>query len=535
MALILNPARRILGAGLGTGPPGVAMRSEDPHFRFLHVSLLANLLGAALTFGYFRYIDPAAVTRRPDTGEILLSLVIFGLLILTGFWLGSRWSGPLRAAAASPGPAGEPVRRRAAQVPWVIAAINQVGWTLAWVIWGVIWPLVTGVFQPALAVRTFFGVAVIAGFAATAFIFFAAERQSRRQLPAFFPEGGLTGLRGVPRLPVRARLLVVFLLIGVLPVGVLGVLARNRAREALAATPEAAAEAIVANMLVSVVFLAVAAVVMAVALALVVSRSVAEPLARLETAMVEVEGGRFEVRAPVVSNDEIGRLTEGFNRMVRGLGERELLRETFGKYVSEQVRDEILAGRVALQGEPRDVTVLFADIRDFTPWVEASDPREVVRDLNAYFTEMESAIRAHGGLVVQYIGDEIEAVFGAPVALPGHAEHAVRAALEMRARLAAWNAARTAAGRPPLRNGIGIHTGTVLAGNIGSADRLSYALVGDSVNLASRLQGLTKELHADVLVSGTTRARIDGDLPLRPLPAVRVKGRVADVEVYALG
>jgi adenylate cyclase len=148
---------------------------------------------------------------------------------------------------------------------------------------------------------------------------------------------------------------------------------------------------------------------------------------------------------------------------------------------------------------------------------------------------MESAIRAHGGLVVQYIGDEIEAVFGAPVALAGHAEHAVRAALEMRTRLAAWNAARAAAGRPPLRNGIGIHTGTVLAGNIGSADRLSYALVGDSVNLASRLQGLTKELHADVLVSGTTRARIDGDLPLRPLPSVLVKGRVAEVEVYALG
>jgi class 3 adenylate cyclase len=147
---------------------------------------------------------------------------------------------------------------------------------------------------------------------------------------------------------------------------------------------------------------------------------------------------------------------------------------------------------------------------------------------------METAIRAHGGLVVQYIGDEIEAVFGAPVARPGHAGQAVRAALEMRARLAAWNAGRQRAGRPPLHNGIGIHTGTVLAGNIGSADRLSYALVGDAVNLASRLQSLTRELAADVLVSGTTRARLDGDLPLVSLPAVKVKGRVAEVEVYAL-
>ena len=280
------------------------------------------------------------------------------------------------------------------------------------------------------------------------------------------------------------------------------------------------------RMLAIVAFLVLATIVVSAGLAFFVARSVAEPLGRLERAMVDVERGRFDV---------IGRLTEGFNHMVRGLGERAFLRETFGKYVSAEIRDEILAGHVALEGQLREATILFADIRDFTPWVEASDPREVVRDLNAYFTEMETAIRAHGGLVLQYIGDEIEAVFGAPVDKPNHAEAAVRAALDMRARLAAWNAARQPAGRPPLRNGIGVHTGTVLAGNIGSADRLAYALVGDPVNLASRLQNLTKELQADILVSGTTRAKLDGDLPLVSLPAVRVKGRTAEVEVYALG
>ena len=158
-----------------------------------------------------------------------------------------------------------------------------------------------------------------------------------------------------------------------------------------------------------------------------------------------------------------------------------------------------------------------------------------MRDLNAYFTEMETAIRAHGGLVLQYIGDEIEAVFGAPVAQSGHAEAAVRAALEMRARLAAWNAARARSGKPLLHHGIGVHTGTVVAGNIGSSERLAYALVGDPVNLASRIQGLTKELAADVLVSSTTRERLGDGLALRRLPAVKVKGRVAEVEVYALG
>ena len=192
----------------------------------------------------------------------------------------------------------------------MIAAIHLVGWTLAGLIWGVMWPMIVGAFQPGSAVRAFFGISVIAGFAATAFIFFAAERQWRRHLPDFFPEGGLTGLRGVPRLPVRVRLLIMFLMISVIPVAVLGVLARNRAREALAATA-AGADAIMANMLVSVVFLAVAAIAVSIVLALSVSRSVAEPLAQLEAVMVEVEQGRFEARAPVVSNDEIGRLTEG--------------------------------------------------------------------------------------------------------------------------------------------------------------------------------------------------------------------------------
>jgi adenylate cyclase len=206
----------------------------------------------------------------------------------------------------------------------------------------------------------------------------------------------------------------------------------------------------------------------------------------------------------------------------------------FGKYVSREIRDEILAGRVSLEGTQAEVTILFSDLRDFTPWVEATDPREVVRDLNAYFSEMEGAIRDSGGLVLQYIGDEIEAVFGAPVADAHHADQAVRAAREMSRRLAAWNAARARAGKVPLRHGIGIHTGAVLAGSIGSLDRLAYALVGDAVNLASRIQSLTKELGSNILVSGATRDRLADPSALERVTAARVKGRSAEVEVYRL-
>jgi adenylate cyclase len=222
----------------------------------------------------------------------------------------------------------------------------------------------------------------------------------------------------------------------------------------------------------------------------------------------------------------------GFNRLVGGGRVRERIRETFGKYVSPEVRDEILAGNVRLEGQVREVTILFSDLRDFTPWVESHPPDEVVRDINAYFTLMEGAIRAHGGLVVQFIGDEIEAVFGAPAADEHHADHAVAAALDMCRRLEEWNEARRAAGRIMLRHGIGIHTGEVIAASIGSPERLSYALVGDPVNLASRIQGLTKDVGGVVLVSGDTVRRLKDPRDLEALPAVRVKGRLAEVEVY---
>ena len=284
----------------------------------------------------------------------------------------------------------------------------------------------------------------------------------------------------------------------------------------------------------TVVVLALGGLAVSVGLALLVAASVAQPLRNVQAAMAQVRRGGLDVRCAVVSNDEIGAVAKGFNSMVQGLREREAIRETFDKYASPEMRDEILAGRVSGAGVLREVTILFADLRDFTPWVEASPPDEVVADLNAYFTEMDAAIRAHGGLVLQFIGDEIEAVFGAPIEDARHADAAAAAAREMGKRLDAWNGARSTAGKAGLRHGIGIHTGTVIAGNIGSSERMSYALVGDAVNLASRIQALNKDFGTQVLVSGVTHARLSSPVGLEPLPAVRIKGRSAEVAVFAL-
>jgi len=505
--------------------------------RMMRLTVLGNLAGAVLSFVYFRFLDPSAHegVRPVRAAEMLFFVVGFGLLSCIGYLIGSRWTEVVRLTQAAPpaGAEGDEIRRRALLMPVFFALLSYSGWIAASLIWGVLWPLLAGDFTLLRAVRQIFGMTFVAGTIVAAIVFFGTERIWREELPRLFPAGDLSTVRVRP-LRVRTRMVAVFLLMSLVPMAVLSVAALTRANALLHADAQAA-EAIIRNLILVVAVLAAGGLLVSVRLAGFVAGSVAEPLRDVQAAMARVQGGALDARCRVVSNDEIGAVAEGFNRMVEGLRDRALIRETFGKYVSPEVRDEILAGRASLDGGQREVTILFADLRDFTPWVESHPAGEVVADLNAYFTEMDAAIRSHGGLVLQFIGDEIEAVFGAPVADAGHAEAAVRAALEMNQRLDAWNAARLETGRGVLRHGIGIHTGTVIAGNIGSSERLSYALVGDAVNLTSRIQSLNNDFGTTLLVSGATRAQLAGTYDLKPLPAVRVKGRSAEVEVYSLG
>ena len=493
--------------------------------------MAGNLVGALVTFFYFNFIDlhgHGEWTEMPGlvTGYFILGFAVVAAIgMLIGQWLTAPLADPARSLEDAR------VRRIALGMPWLMAGLSATGWLLAVLIWGVLWPALIGELTWARFARSLIGNTVIGGSITVIVTFFVVEHLWRRQLPAYFPRGDLSRVAGVPRLRVRVRLLAVFLLVGVVPLVLMAVLTWRRASLMVGADP-ATASALLGGMRTLILFLLAVSIVAAVGLALFVSRSVAAPLGDVERAMDRVGRGELDTQAPVVSHDEIGSVAEGFNRMVAGLRERERIRETFGKYVSPEVRDEILAGRVTLSGQMREVTVLFSDLRDFTPWVESHPPDEVIRDINAYFTLMEGAIRAHGGLVVQFIGDEIEAVFGAPVADPRHADHAVATALEMCRRLEHWNETRRDAGATMLRHGIGIHTGEVLAAAIGSPERLSYALVGDPVNLASRIQSLTKDVGGVVLVSGETVRRLKEPVELEPLPAVRVKGRMAEVEVF---
>jgi class 3 adenylate cyclase len=214
--------------------------------------------------------------------------------------------------------------------------------------------------------------------------------------------------------------------------------------------------------------------------------------------------------------------------------ERTRIIDMFGKYVSREVRDEILNKGIPLDGEIKEVTLLFADLRDFTKLVESSPPKTVVRIINCYFTEMAEAIHLYKGLVLQFIGDEIEAVFGAPLTLDNHPRFAVQTALEMRQRLEQVNKNLKSQNYPVLRHGIGIHTGQVLAANIGSLDRLSYALIGDSVNVASRIQEQTKKYQTDILVSASTESLLGQEFNLHKLDLTILKGKTKPIRLFAL-
>ncbi|MHA2061700.1 MAG: adenylate/guanylate cyclase domain-containing protein [Candidatus Sifarchaeia archaeon] len=214
--------------------------------------------------------------------------------------------------------------------------------------------------------------------------------------------------------------------------------------------------------------------------------------------------------------------------------EKNYLKNIFGKYVTPEIRDKILDGRIPLNGERTEATVLFADLRDFTPFVEKNDPEEVIKSMRTYFTAMQKVIRKHQGLVLQYVGDEIEAAFGVPLSCDAHANEAVMAALEMKKSLEELNSSRLKEGKTPFRHGIGIHTGELLAGNTGSEDQPSYALIGDTVNLASRLQGLNKEFGTEIIISAATRKRLDDSFNLKRLPATKVKGKSGTETLFAL-
>jgi len=342
---------------------------------------------------------------------------------------------------------------------------------------------------------------------------------------SLFPEGGLQHVAGVWKISLRIRLISLFAAINLIPLSA-SLLAAYRASDSLEV------------LLVSLVATVPIYIAAGFFLTMLMAGNLSKSLKNLTTVLHGVSQGNFSSRVIVTSNDEIGYTGDVVNAMLTGLKERDFIKETFGKYVSEEIRDEVLSGRIPLDGERKDVTILFSDLRNFTPMTENNDPKLVVKIMNLYFKEMAEAIQDQAGLVLQFIGDEIYAVFGAPVSIPNHPTRAFRAGLEMNRRLNRINEIFADKNWPKLMHGIGIHTGKAIAANIGSPNRLSYLLVGDTVNLASRLQSLTKEVATEMIISASTYSQLiktEQTIPeLSKLPPTMVKGIKQPVDIYAV-
>ncbi|MBK5299446.1 MAG: adenylate/guanylate cyclase domain-containing protein, partial [Vicinamibacteria bacterium] len=216
--------------------------------------------------------------------------------------------------------------------------------------------------------------------------------------------------------------------------------------------------------------------------------------------------------------------------------EKRRVKRLFSRYVSKDVYEQLIKdpSGARLGGQRRRMTVMFSDIREFTTVSEKGEPEAIVAQLNEYFSRMVPIVFAHKGTIDKFVGDMIMALFGAPLDDPDHADHAVETALAMSAGLARLNREWTAAGRPALDIGIGINTGDMVAGNLGSEDIMSYTVIGDQVNLGARLESLNKDYHTRVIISDATRAALKGRYDIRALGDVVVKGKSVPVKIFSV-
>jgi len=247
----------------------------------------------------------------------------------------------------------------------------------------------------------------------------------------------------------------------------------------------------------------------------------------LREAALRVSAGDLRTRVPVITTDEMGDVARSFNDMTAGLEERERIRETFGTYVDGDVAEHILREGTSLAREEVELTAVFLDIRNFTGFAERSPAPEVVATLNRLFERIVPIIHAHGGHVDKYVGDGLLAVFGAPRRHADHADKALAAAVEIAA------AVHDEFG-DELGVGIGLNSGTVVAGNVGGAGRLEFSVIGDAINVAARVESATRQTGDTILVSENTRRLLRHHAPeLEARPEVPLKGKSETVALFA--
>jgi len=293
------------------------------------------------------------------------------------------------------------------------------------------------------------------------------------------------------------------------------------------------------NELLQTLSYLVAAGMLAILIALIVagilSHLVTRSLEVIEDGVKKIEKGDYSAQILLHTEDEFEHLGHSINHMVKGLTERDRLKLGFSRYVSEFVLNKVLSSeKHFLEGQRKKITVLFSDIRDFTKLAENLPAEQVVRFLNEYFNVMIDVIFKHRGTLDKFMGDGMMVMFGAPLDDANQEENAIRAAIDMQNALTEFNAKVKEHGDIQMDVGIGIHTGLAVVGNIGSEKRMEYTAIGDTVNIAARVEQLTKNYESKIIATEETVQSMKDKFSITSFGQVQVKGKSQEISIYGI-
>ena len=486
------------------------------------LTLSINLLGGGLTFFYLLNISVLYSLSSPAfqladrlffIGVISLAIVgeIGHGLVLGKVYKTYRKIGDGEGISAS-------LQFRAINLPAIVSFSSWVLWLFAALIFGGI----LGQLAPEglyIFAQVFLSVGIISGITTSILIYFVLERYWQPFIPAYFPRGEMENILSLSP-NIFQRLFVLFFL-GMMPLFVMAGLSYDR----VAQTPVETSLAEVLGELRGIYsFIIGASFLVALFLAFTVGKSLTKFSRDLQNAMRKVLEGNLEVTLPVTTADEMGQLARGFNNMLAGLRQEELVRGLFERYVGAEVAHHLMDENKSFDAELVNATILFIDIRQFTNLSEKLPPETLLKLLNRFLGEMSQAVAENKGLVHKFIGDSIMAIYGTPLndTSEAPAQEAVATAKSMLARLRVINQIHKRENLPLLKIGIGIASGKIVAGTLGEGARVEYTFIGDAVNLASRLEGMTKELPIPVLLDIETAQKLPtesyfevGSLPIR--------------------
>jgi adenylate cyclase len=508
------------------------------NLKIMLVTMVANLAGAILTFLYFSVIAPLPTQSSPvqtinaSQWQNFVGLMVF-LLALGTIWIYFNFK-QLRTwlqQAVPNQPAPAHIRQQALNYVPQSILVTALMWLIA-----TIYQLTLVYFDHVPLtnmIHVFLGVMGVGGLLTTALLYFVVDLLWRPVIPLFFPDGKLSEIRAW-RLSILGRLLLVFLLVGILPPAILVILSLQRAEELLgSANPSLVLE----NLVILEMFMLGISFIVSIGLAFFTTRSIVFPLRLIQEAMARVGQNDLSAQVSVTTNDELGFVGERFNAMTTGLRQGEMLRTLLNLYVSPEVAHQAITEGAKLGGETVECTILFSDLRDFTGLAERLSAKELIALINRYMTVMVGTVIEHGGIVNKFGGDSLLAVFGTPLnPNTDHAARAIHTALDMLRALEEFNRMQSTRQSPTLQLGIGIATGSVVAGNVGGKERIEYTVLGDTVNLASRLQDKTKELDYPILISEETFHTASQTIAVKAelLEPITVKGKQHPINIYAL-